>query len=76
MALFRAEALSMRRNWDAAFPQLREFLREQLFLSVLREAAGKTAGKSAGLHGNFAGALREYREMAGAEVMVFRFRVS
>ncbi|WP_152616349.1 hypothetical protein [Sphingomonas sp. ERG5] len=46
----------------ANFPQLREFLRENAFLSVLRESAGKAAGILMEPHGNFAARLREYRE--------------
>ncbi|MGY4397903.1 hypothetical protein ACVWZA_003100 [Sphingomonas sp. UYAg733] len=48
-----------------SFPQLREALRENAFLGLLREAAGKTAGKSILPHGKTAVALREYREMPG-----------
>jgi hypothetical protein len=47
---------------------LRVSLRENAFLGVLREAAGKAAGKPVQSHGYFAGVLREYRELV-AEVM-------
>ncbi|WP_152616202.1 hypothetical protein [Sphingomonas sp. ERG5] len=56
------------------FPQLRELLRENAFLRVLRESAGKAAGVLMDPHGSFSNVLREYREMVGADIMVCSIR--
>ncbi|MES2057545.1 MAG: hypothetical protein V4564_16540 [Pseudomonadota bacterium] len=47
-----------RRHWAEQwqfFPQLRDMLRENAFLAVLRESAGKAAGILMAPHGNFTG---------------------
>jgi hypothetical protein len=56
------------------FPQRRAFLRENAFLSVLREAAGKTAGKSMPRNGKIRGRLREKREVADVMICSIRFK--
>jgi hypothetical protein len=58
----------------AKFPSLREFLRENAFLSVLRESAGISAGILMEPHGNFSHLLREIREIAEAFMMGSIFR--